>query len=293
MDIARNSNDIVARHLAGAVPHEVLEVIGIRNAYVTRVLAADLPRVEVWQDFADILLELEDGRLLHLEVQTTREPNLYRFLHYDAAIAEKYRRKVRTVVLYTGNVQDAMEELDAGTIQYRVENVYLNRMDGDGALDTIIRHLAVDEWSETDRVRLAFTFHMRFEKRTRDEAFSEIVGLIQQLPDRREQNYIAALILGFSGRVLTSEQKERLKEVLGMTDLLRELLHDMEQEVREKALKEGLEQGLQQGLQQGLHQGLKQVAERMLRNGAALEYVVKMTGLPKSEVEEIQRNLSS
>ncbi|MBE3552816.1 MAG: hypothetical protein IMX06_08160 [Kyrpidia tusciae] len=42
MDIARNSNDIVARHLAGAVPHEVLEVIGIRNAYVTRVLAADL-----------------------------------------------------------------------------------------------------------------------------------------------------------------------------------------------------------------------------------------------------------
>ncbi|MDI3328900.1 MAG: hypothetical protein QJR06_10125 [Alicyclobacillaceae bacterium] len=37
----------------------------------------------------DILLELEGGRLLHL------------FLHYDAAIAEKYRRKVRTVILYT------------------------------------------------------------------------------------------------------------------------------------------------------------------------------------------------
>ncbi|WP_322785829.1 hypothetical protein [Kyrpidia tusciae] len=79
MNISRNSNDIVARHLTGAVPKRALEAIGIHNANVVRALSADLPKVEVWQELADILLELEDGRLLHLEFQSTKEPTLYRF----------------------------------------------------------------------------------------------------------------------------------------------------------------------------------------------------------------------
>ena len=52
MDIARNANDIVARHLAGAVPRGAPEVLGIHDANVIPAFPADLPRVEVGQDLS-------------------------------------------------------------------------------------------------------------------------------------------------------------------------------------------------------------------------------------------------
>lgn len=231
-----------------------------------------MPTVEVRQGMADILFELEDGRLLHLEFQSTKEPSLHRFAGYDLAIHSKYRRKIRTVVLYTGDVSKAPEELDAGTLRYQVENVYMNQLDGDEALDTLKWHLETKNWTETDRVRLAFAFHMGFRKRTRDEAFSEIVELVQRLPDREEQNYVAALILGFSGRILSDEQMETLKEALGMADLL-------------KAIKE-------EGKKEGRQEEKREVAKRMFQEGASLEYVVKVTGLSEADAEEIRRKVA-
>ncbi|GMA48961.1 hypothetical protein GCM10025857_03180 [Alicyclobacillus contaminans] len=280
MNIPRNANDIVAKHLTGAVPHGALEVIGIHDANVVRALPTEIPKVEVRQEYTDVMLELEDGRLLHLEFQTTREPALYRFLAYDVAIAERYRRKLRTVVLYTGDVQEAPSQLDAGSFQYSVENVYLNRLDGDAALETVKRHLATDEWTEQDRVRLSFAFHMHFTKRERDVAFEEIVDMVRRVPDRDEQNYVAALILGFSARILAPEQKERLREVLKMTELLREF----EEEFKEKWMK--------QGLQQGLQQGKREVAERMFRKGASVADVVELTGLSEEEAKEIRKKVN-
>ncbi|SFU81555.1 transposase [Alicyclobacillus macrosporangiidus] len=276
MSTPRNANDIVAKHLTGAVPNGALDVIGIHDANVVRALPTEIPKVEVRQEYTDVMLELDDGRLLHMEFQTTREPALYRFAAYDVAIAERHRRKVRTVVLYTGDVHEAPSKLDAGSFQYSVENVYLNQLDGDAALEAVKRHLDTGEWTERDRVRLSFAFYMRFERRTRDEAFEDIVDVVRQIPDRDEQNYVAALILGFSARVLTTGQKERLREVLRMTDLLREF----EEEFKEK------------WMQQGVQQGKREIAERMFRDGASISDVVRWTGLSEKEAEEIRRRLN-
>ncbi|WP_029423503.1 transposase [Alicyclobacillus macrosporangiidus] len=276
MRLARNANDIVAKHLTGAVPNGALEVIGIHDANVVRALPTEIPKVEVRQEYTDVMLELDDGRLLHIEFQTSREPALYRFAAYDVAIAERHRRKVRTVVLYTGDVHEAPSQLDAGSFQYSVENVYLNRLDGDAALETVKRHLDTDEWTERDRVRLSFAFHMRFTTRTRDEAFEDIVDVVRRVPDRDEQNYVAALILGFSARVLAPEQKERLREVLRMTDLLREF----EEELKEK------------WMQQGELLKAKEIAERMFRKGASVSDVVELTGLSEVEAEEIRKKIN-
>ncbi|WP_304459043.1 transposase [Alicyclobacillus sendaiensis] len=271
MEIARTGNDIVAKHLTTALAGEVLSVIGIHNARVVRALPTELPKVEVRQEFTDIMLELADGRLLHLEFQTTREPNLYRFGAYDWAIAERYKRPIRTVVLYTRDVTEAPQTLDAGSMQYTVENVYLGRLDGDAALETVKRHLAAHEWTEEDRVRLAFAFYMRFERRTRDEAFEEIVEVVQRVPDVHEQNYLAALILGFSGRVMADEQKEQLRRVLEMTDFLKELEKEF--------------------VERGEWLKAREIANNLLAEGVPTEVIEKATGLSREELEELKKRL--
>ncbi|MCL6444910.1 MAG: transposase, partial [Alicyclobacillus sp.] len=66
MKLARNANDIVAKHLTNALPGGVLSVIGIHDANVVRALPTEIPKVEVRQEYTDVMLELEDGSLLHL-----------------------------------------------------------------------------------------------------------------------------------------------------------------------------------------------------------------------------------
>jgi len=271
MDIPRNANDLVAKHLTLALPGEVLSVIGVRHAPVVRALATEIPEVRMRQTFTDIMLELADGRLLHLEFQSTKEPTLYRFAAYDVALAERHRRAIRTVVLYTGDVHDAPSELDAGSFRYTVENVYLAQMDGDATLETVRQHLDTGNWTPEDRVRLAFAFHMRFQRRTRDEAFEAIVDTLQRVPDREEQNYLAALVFGFSARVLTDEQKATLRRVLAMTELLKEIVEEAEERGRDK--------------------GRREIAERMFRKGATVSDVVELTGLSEEEAKEVLKRV--
>ena len=147
MKIARNSTDILSKHLTHACPHGVLEVIGIANANIIRALPTELNQVVIRQRHTDIVLEQDNGLLLHLEFQKSKESTLYRFLAYDVALAEHFKRKLRTVVLYTGNIAKAPNQLDIGTASYSVENVFLNQLNGDDELAVVERHLAHHEWT--------------------------------------------------------------------------------------------------------------------------------------------------
>ncbi|MCL6626629.1 MAG: transposase [Alicyclobacillus shizuokensis] len=308
MKSVRNANDVLAKHLTGACPDGVLDVIGIRHAPVLRALPTELYEVVIRQQFTDIVFELCTGEILHLEFQSSRERTLNRFLAYDVALAQRFHRKIRTVILYTGNVHSGMDMLDLGSVQYRVENLFLNRINGDDALDAVKEHLARGEWSEQDRIRLAFAFHMQFEKRSRDEAFVEVLELTRQIVDQAEQNYVTALILGLSGRSLTDGQKQLLKEMMRMTDVVRELVQEIEQEAwekghqaglmagfqegREEGRKEGRQEGLKKGRQEGLKEGAerkaKEVARNLLAEGIDVDVIAKATGFSREKIDSLR-----
>ncbi len=122
----------------------------------------------------------------------------------QCALAEHFIQKLRTVVLYTGDINEGPTTLDIGTAIYQVENIYLNHLDGDKALAAVEHQLANATWTPQDRVRLAFAFHMHFEQRTQGESFDEVLTLTRQIPDPEEQDYVTALILGLSGRKLNN-----------------------------------------------------------------------------------------
>ncbi len=63
----------------------------------------------------DRVFEPDNHTLMHLEFQSTREPNLYRFLGYAVALTLQYRQPVRTVVIYLCKAAvDILERLDLG-----------------------------------------------------------------------------------------------------------------------------------------------------------------------------------
>ena len=118
---------------------------------------------------------------------------------------------------------------------------------------------------------------MRFAQRTQEEAFDQVIALTRKIPNEYEQNYVTALILGLSGRLLTENQQQRFKEVMRMTDIVREIE------------KEALEKGLQQGRQEGEQRKALEVALNLLAQGIDTEVIVKTTGLSREKVEELQK----
>jgi len=272
MRMPQNSNDVLVKHLSTALPDGVLDVIGVHGVHIERALPTELDSVDVRQEFTDVVWELRDGSILHLEAQTTKPKGLYRFLRYDALLAERFRQNVDTIILYSAAVNKAPDQLDFGCAQYRVRNIFLSSFDGEHVLDAVQRHLDEAAWEAEDRVRLAFAFQMQFAGMTKGEAFERILRMTRQISDRGEQDYVTALILGINGKQLSKAQKQRLREVLAMTGIVKEIWHDV----------------LEEGKLEGRLEGKLEAAMAMLEDGLDAARVSRLTGISVEELERLQ-----
>ena len=54
---------------------------------------------------------------------------------------------------------------------------------------------------------------------------------------------------------------------------------------------EGIKEGLSEGIQKGRDEGILQTAAAALKQGVPLETVAAFTGLPRTQLEELQRSV--
>jgi hypothetical protein len=202
----QHAKDILSKYLFGAFPADAFSAFGLSGVHLTRAVPTEL--VEVYQGTTDFVWETAENTLVHIEFQARKEPTLYRFLVYDALLARHYRRAIQTIVLNIGPVTVAPDRLDVGSIVYAVDNLYLNRIDGKSVLATVAEHLATNHWTPEDRVRLAFAWHLRYDKHNQLTVFDRVLRLVQQIPDTQEQNLVTALLLGLSTPLLSDSQEQ-------------------------------------------------------------------------------------
>ncbi len=269
--MARNAVDIVLKYLVDAFRDASLDWLGLHDVRILRAIATELPEVEIRHSFLDLAFETESGELLHYEFQTTKEQDLYRFLLYDAHLTAHYKKPVRTIVLYVRDVLEAPDQLKAGGIQYRVQNVYLKARDAKAVLERLEEHLRLNVWRPEDRFDLAFVPHMHHPRMSSREVLQRTLDLALAIVDENERNLMAGILLGLSGKALNEADIQRLKEALKMTDLVKAI----EQEAAREAAKIKA----------------REIARNLLVEGIDVETVIRATKLEKWEVEELQRQL--
>jgi predicted transposase/invertase (TIGR01784 family) len=59
----------------------------------------------------------------------------------------------------------------------------------------------------------------------------------------------------------------------------------------EELRQEGIQQGMQQGRQEGMHEATHKIVQEMLKAGAELSFIKKVSHLSKREIEEIQKSM--
>ncbi len=90
----------------------------------TRIIApaeTEIKSIDIKTNYMDYLFYTEDGNYLHFEFQTTdKKEDIRRFLYYDASLVRNDNRRVRTMVIYSADIENVETYIDAGTIKYEV-----------------------------------------------------------------------------------------------------------------------------------------------------------------------------
>lgn len=104
--------DTLMKALTRSLSGGALEAVGVHGVELTEPVPTELTATTMRMDAA---WRMMDGRIFHLEFQSTREPNLYRFLEYDVRLAQHHTTQIPTVVLYHADTVQAPDGLDIGT----------------------------------------------------------------------------------------------------------------------------------------------------------------------------------
>ena len=227
-DVASQSQDILWKRLRPLLGGRSLRSLGIEAPPATAVLPTELPEVSIRMHVIDYLVELADGSCLHLEFQSTSQPDdLVRFLLYDARLYERDRKRIRTVVIYTGGVRQAPHDLDAGCLRYQVENVYMSGLDGDRHLVALKQRAATAGLMADDALEIAVLVLMGHRARSPYEVALEASNLAAALPEHVRDDCRSAVI-GFAERQLTDGELRGVLEVEAMAGLVSRMIAEGE-----------------------------------------------------------------
>ncbi len=255
---------------------ETLEYYELNLPKIISVKPTELPVINVSDRNMDFVFELEDNSLLHLEFQTTwKKADLLRFAQYDIALYQKERRKINTVVIYSGKYESAENELDMGSNKYKVLQVFMIKYDGIKRYKEIKGKIEKGEpLTDKDLMDLVFLPLMRNEK-SEEEVTKEALELAIEIPDENKKEAVIGSLLGFSDNYVREEYLNKLKEVIRMTKIGASLFE------------EGVEKGKREGERKGKLEERKELIIEILNQRFGEDFDKRLEEKIKNANEEI------
>jgi len=259
---------------------ETLKYYELNLPKIISVKPTELPVINVSDRNMDFVFELEDNSLLHLEFQTTwKKADLLRFAQYDIALYQKERRKINTVVIYSGKYESAENELDMGSNKYKVLQVFMIKYDGIKRYKEIKGKIEKGEpLTDKDLMDLVFLPLMRNEK-SEEEVTKEALELAIEIPDENKKEAVIGSLLGFSDNYVREEYLNKLKEVIRMTKIGASLFE------------EGVEKGKREGERKGKIEFAIRILSKRLGNQLTEEIKEKIRKANEKTLDYIGDNL--
>ncbi|MHC6179304.1 DUF4351 domain-containing protein [Clostridium sp. JNZ X4-2] len=209
----------------------------------TRIIApaeTEIKNIEIKTGYMDYLFYTEDGSYLHFEFQTTdKKDDIKRFLYYDASLFYREKRKVRTIVVYSSDIEDVEEYIDAGTIKYRIEPFYMKNMNGDERLKYLKNKIYNREKLNYNDI-LSMTFlPLMSGSGNRGERAVKSIELAKSIGDNETKLECTSMLYALLDKFGDETSKKKLKEMITMTEIGRMIRDEGRDEGRKEGKKEG------------------------------------------------------
>jgi predicted transposase YdaD len=262
--LAIHKEDIIFKNIMELFKGDAVMFFGI-DKKVVAATRTELSHVQVQKNINDWVLQADDGSYIHFEFQTAYDADdLYRFMVSDAMLCFKEKKPVKTVVVYSADIQDTVTSLDTGAIQYSVDAFYMVRLDGDKVYDEL--KAKVDTGLPLTKHDLMSVVFLPLMKNSVDKVtrLEQAVALTNSINEHDEQAQIQAMLVMLAEKFI--KDPELLQRLKGMVNV--GVIAEM---IREDALRD--------------------VARKLLRRGMSVDAVVEDTGLSEDEVHMLQTEL--
>jgi len=104
--------DAVMKEAMNYFKDHAVRFLGIKEKVIAPA-ETELKNIDIKTNQMDYLFYVEDGSYLHFEFQTTKKrDDLSRFLYYDTSLYCKNRRKIKTVIIYSADIENTETYLD-------------------------------------------------------------------------------------------------------------------------------------------------------------------------------------
>jgi predicted transposase YdaD len=216
-------------------------MLAVTGGAIEKWLNIELPKVQ--NPRVDLLGETADGKLVHVELQSTNDPTMpLRMAEYCLGIFRLFERFPRQIVLYVGAAPLSMEsELRGDDVSFKYRAIDIRELDGEQLLES----------EETGDNVIAILAKLR----DHEGAVRRIVGKIAKLPAAERELAIRQLMLLADLRRLSKTVEKETRTMPIYIDLL-------EHEVIGPAYKRGLEEGKLEGKLEGELKIIRQLIER-------------------------------
>ena len=296
--IAHQNKDIIFKILSENYKNKSLSVYGLKLPPIKEALPTNLPALKLDEKRADNIFMLENDTILILKYESSGgTKNLIKYGHY-ARVTEAYSNgklyKVVIVVMYTGDIESAVDSLDLGCMQLKIHQVFLSAFDGDAMYAELAKKVRAKE-PLTDGDVMRFIILPLTAKDDKQQLLEKTVNLAKEIKNEHEQTFIIAGILSATDKFIEKDYSNKLKEWLRMTKVA-QLFEEEKIEAVAKAVAEAVAEAKEEAKKEAKEEAKKEAKRRTIETAKTLldenvdiSIIMKTTKLSKSAILKLKK----
>jgi len=203
-DVTAHNYDFVFKDSFSLFKNDIGDFLKVELPGIDSYLETEFAEIETSAERMDLNFKLEDGSILHLEEEIeVSVDDLIRFASYDLKLYNRYRDKIRTIILCIKGYPAAEATFNAGSLGYNT--IVVNMSDKDGKEKMKELREKIEKGEEINYLELIFLPLMNSDQ-DMVKRVKETIELEDKLDaDQKFKNNLAALTIVLCDKFLSSE----------------------------------------------------------------------------------------
>ncbi|MGM0500820.1 MAG: hypothetical protein ACQERL_11525 [Bacillota bacterium] len=137
-DVTAHNYDFVFKDSFNLFKNDIADFLEVELPGIASYLETEFAEIETNLELLDLNFMLEDGSILHLEEEAEISvSDLIRFASYDLKLYNRYRDRVRTIILCIKGYTDSTAGFNCGSLGYNSTVVDMSKKDGKKKLEEL------------------------------------------------------------------------------------------------------------------------------------------------------------
>ena len=277
-DVTAHNYDFVFKDSFNLFKNDIADFLEVELPGIASYLETEFAKIETNLELLDLNFMLEDGSILHLEEEAEISvSDLIRFASYDLKLYNRYRDRVRTIILCIKGYTDSTAGFNCGSLGYNSTVVDMSKKDGKKKLEEL--KVKIENKEKINYLDLIFLPLMNSDQKIVDRV-KETIKLEEKLEiEQNSKNNLVAMTFVLSDKFLSDQEISEIWRDYKMV----------------RIFKYAEEQGKKEGIKEGKKQGERELFKKFIKGNfeGFDDKIMKLIDQAEiSRIEELSERIS-